>query len=126
MMKDWKSLRLNNHYLLGICKRVKIFRKERKRGTEKGEENIYRFYKMIPFFKIIKVGGRELSSMWSYYVRRPVRMLRPGGDIYLIYVYILYMYNSCNHYIFIFDIFHSFFAFIHRCICIFDVSSKYT
>ena len=97
-----------------------------KKGTEKGEENIYRFYKMIPFFKIIKVGGRELSSMWSYYVRRPVRMLRPGGDIYLIYIYILYMYNSCNHYIFIFDIFHSFFSFIHRCICIFDVSSKYT
>ena len=96
-----------------------------KKGTEKGEENIYRFYKMIPFFKIIKVGGRELSSMWSYYVRRPVRMLRPGGDIYLIYIYILYMYNSCNHYIFIFDIFHSFFAFIHRCICIFNVSSMY-
>ena len=63
-----------------------------KKGTEKGEENIYRFYKMIPFFKIIKVGGRELSSMWSYYVRRPVRMLRPGGDIYLIYIYIYLIY----------------------------------
>ena len=61
------------------------FWKKTEKGTKKRKTNIYCFYNIILLFESIQEGRAQIffSLMRTQYVKRPLRILRPGDKIAL-------------------------------------------